>query len=126
MTTAPTLLLAEPDILIRTPLATYLRDCGYTVREVANGKEAIAVLQEMPVDVVLSAIDLDGEFNGFVLSQWVRTHLPQVNVLLAGSVDRAVESAAKLCDTGPPLSRPYDHATVADHIKRLLSSRNRY
>ena len=121
---APTVLLVEPDGLVRTPLASYLRDCGYTVVEASDGNEALALLQrESPVDLVLAAIDLGGDPNGFALAQWVRANLPGVKVLLAGSVEKAAGVAAELCDQGPHLNRPYEPQAVVDRIKRLLASR---
>jgi CheY-like chemotaxis protein len=32
--------VVESDILVRQPIATYLRDCGYRVLEAVNGTEA--------------------------------------------------------------------------------------
>lgn len=41
----PTVLLVERDDLVHTPLAKYLRDCGYAVVESGSGEEAVIVLQ---------------------------------------------------------------------------------
>jgi len=51
--------LVEGDILVRHPLAEYLRDCGFTVFEVANADEAKAALSaaDFEVEVVLAAND---------------------------------------------------------------------
>jgi hypothetical protein len=41
-------------VLIRLPLAEYLRDCGYRVCEASNVAEAKAILDtDTPVDVVI-------------------------------------------------------------------------
>ena len=37
-------LVVEDDVLIRMPIAQYLRDCGYRVIEAACADEAMAVL----------------------------------------------------------------------------------
>ena len=62
-------LVVEDDVLIRMPIAQYLRDCGYRVIEAANGDEALAVLlhEETNVDVVFS--DIDARVGGRV---WTR------------------------------------------------------
>jgi CheY-like chemotaxis protein len=39
-----TVLLVEGDVLIRTFVAEYLRECGYRAMEAANVDEALAVL----------------------------------------------------------------------------------
>jgi len=46
-------------------------------------------------------------------------------VILAGSPERATEQAGALCDDGPAVAKPYDHARVLERIRRLLASRAR-
>ncbi len=123
--TTSVLLMVEADILIRTPIASYLRDCGFTVLEASSGNEALLLLQHAgpAIDLVLAAVDLDGEMNGFDVAHWVRAHLPTTGVLLAGSVSKAAHIAAGLCDQGPYLDRPYDPQIVIERIRRLLASR---
>ena len=98
-----TILVVEGDVLVRMPIAQYLRDCGYKVIEASNADEAIQVLlhQETPVDVVFSDIDMPGAVDGFELAKWIHEHRPGLDVLLAGTVPRAVESAENLCEQGP-------------------------
>jgi CheY-like chemotaxis protein len=49
-----TVLLVEDEVLLRMPIAQYLRDCGYKVIEAVNADEAMAVLlhKETVVDFV--------------------------------------------------------------------------
>jgi len=49
-------LLAEDDVLMRMPLAEYLRGCGYKVIEASSADEAIDVLDDdtFAPDVVLT------------------------------------------------------------------------
>jgi DNA-binding NtrC family response regulator len=120
-----TVLVVEDDILVRMPIAQYLRDCGYKVIEASNADEAIQVLlhQETLVDVVFSDIDMPGAVDGFGLAKWIRGHRPGLEVLLAGTVPRAVESAKDLCEQGP-VPKPYEAQVVHNHIRRLLAARN--
>ena len=120
-------LLADGDVLIRMPIASYLRDCGYRVIEAANGDEAIVVLiqRSIKVDVLLADVELPGKVNGFGLARWVRERRPAVKVILASSEKRAVEAASELCDEGPFQKRPYEPQAVEDYIRRLLAKRLR-
>lgn len=122
----PCVLLVEADILVRHPLAEYLRECGYTVLEAANTDDARKLLAEGPqvVDAVLADVDAAGE-GGFALAAFVRANHPGVPVILAGSVAKAVASAGDLCREGPALAKPYDHQLVLDRIRRLLAARDR-
>ena len=124
LTSVETVLVVDTDVLIRIPLCQYLRDCGYRVFEAASADE-VTILQKpnMQVDVILSDIDLSGTANGFAFAILARSARPGVEVVLVGSPKRAVDAAAKLCDQGPMLTKPYDHQLVLAHIKRLLAAR---
>jgi DNA-binding NtrC family response regulator len=119
-----TILFVEDDILVRMPIAQYLRDCGYKVIEAVDANEAMQVLlhQEAVVHVVFSDIEMPGAVDGFGLAKWIRENRPGLNVLLAGTVPRAVEGAKDLCDEGP-MPKPYDHQMVHNRIRRLLAAR---
>lgn len=119
-----TILVVEDDVLVRMPIAQYLRDCGYRVIEAVNADEAMAVLshQETVVDVVFSDIEMPGSVDGFGLAKWIRKHRPGLDVVLAGTVPRAVESAKDLCEQAP-IPKPYEAQTVYNHIRRLLAAR---
>jgi PleD family two-component response regulator len=70
-TKARTVLLLDGDVLVRMPVVQFLRDFGYRVVEAANTDEAIVILQKsnVPVDVVLSEIDIPGSMNGLAALQ---------------------------------------------------------
>lgn len=93
--------------------------------ETAHAEEAILVLQqtELAISVVLSDVRLPGSVDGFGLSRWVRNNRPEVAVMLVGSLSKATEAAAELCEDGPLLSKPYDPQVLLDHIKRLLAQK---
>jgi DNA-binding NtrC family response regulator len=118
------ILVVEDDVLVRMPIAQYLRDCGYKVIEASNADEAMQVLlhQETRVSVVFSDIEMPGTVDGFGLANWIREHRPGLDVLLAGTVRRAVKGAKDLCEEGP-VPKPYDAQVVHNRIRRLLASR---
>ena len=100
-----TVLVLDGDVLVRMPVVQFLRDCGYRVVEAATIDEAIAILQKtnIPVDVVLSDIDIPGSMNGFGFAQWARSIRPELKILLAGTPERTVQNAAELCEVEPML-----------------------
>jgi CheY-like chemotaxis protein len=119
-----TVLVVDDEVLIRIVISEYLRGCGYRVIEAASADEALTVLQhlETKVDVVFSDIDMPGSMDGFALSHWLRANRPGIDVILAGSITRAADEAAELCDAGP-LPKPYEPQLVIDRIRRLLGAR---
>ena len=124
----PTILLVESDVLIRSPLAEYLRHCGYRVLEAVNAREAKAFLIAGPMKVYLVFANavLAGDENGFTLSTWLRRRWPEIRVLLTGSVANAAQRAGEVCEDGPMLERPYGHDVVLRRIQQgLLQNRRR-
>ena len=119
-----TVLVVEDDVLIRMPIAEYLRDCGYRVIEAVSADEAMTVLmhKETQVDIVFSDIEMPGSTDGFGLSKWIRDNRPGIDVILTGTVPRALKAAKQLCDDGP-LPKPYEPKAVHDYIRRLLGAR---
>jgi DNA-binding NtrC family response regulator len=117
------ILVVEDDVLVRMPIAQYLRDCGYKVIEAVNAEEAVTVLShhETLVDIVFSDIEMPGTLDGFGLAKWVREHRRGVDVILAGTVPRAVDAAKELCEANP-LPKPYEAQAVHSHIRRLLAA----
>ena len=87
-----TVLVLDDDVLVRMPVVQFLRDCNYRVVEAASTDEAIVILQKtnIPVDVVLSEIDIPGSMNGFGFAQWARSVRPEMKILLAGTPERTV------------------------------------
>jgi len=125
----PCVTVVEADILIRHPLAEYLRECGYRVLQASNTDEAQKLFTQrrrrIAIDVILIDVAAPGSINAFSLARWIRENHPAVDVILSGSVEAVTEKAGELCEHGPPLSKPYDHQLVADRIRRLLAARDR-
>jgi DNA-binding NtrC family response regulator len=118
-------LIVEADLLVRHPLAEFLRACGYMVLEAANAAEARTLLTDdgKSVDAVLADASAKDE-SGFTLRAWITTHCPGVEVILAGSEIAAASAAGELCEK-PGLNKPYDHQLVLRHIRQLQAARDR-
>ncbi len=122
---AGTVLVVEDEVLLRLVISEYLRDCGYRVIEATNADEAIVVLKQpqLAIDVIFSDIEMPGSMDGFGLAKWARSNCPGLDVILTGSVPRAVNAAADLCESGGTVPKPYEPQVVHDRIRRLLAGR---
>jgi DNA-binding response OmpR family regulator len=121
-----TILVVEDEVLIRLPLAEYLRDCGYRVFEASNVAEAKAVLDaDTPVDLVFSDVNMPGNENGFALAVWIRQRHPDTMVILTSGIANAAEKAEGLCEDGPLLAKPYSYNVVLQRIQSLLRQAKR-
>jgi DNA-binding NtrC family response regulator len=120
-----TVLVVEHDILVRQPLAQYLRDCGYRALEATTPAEAHEALArpDARIDVVLVGVHGVPSETGFVLASWIRQNQPHVKVLIGGTIAKVLQLAGDLCDEEGPA--PVDHRAVLDHIRRMLAARDR-
>lgn len=82
---------------------------------------AVLLHRETVVDVVFSDIEMPGSIDGFGLAKWIREHRPGLDVVLAGTIPRTVESAKELCEAAT-VPKPYEEQVV-HHIRRLLAAR---
>ncbi|HVH34980.1 MAG TPA: response regulator [Tahibacter sp.] len=118
---APQLLFVDADIVARSVIANYLRECGYAVVEATSTDEAKALLArpDLDIDIVFADVDAPGEVDGFGLARWTAEHFPRVRVILSATLQREAKIAADLCGEGPLLRKPYDQAALLDQIRRL-------
>ena len=120
-----TILVVEPDVLVRMVIADYLRECGYRVFEAISAREAMAMLGAgTKIDAVFSEVQLGGDMDGFGLGQWVRSNRPQVEVILTSGLTPAAEKAGELCAEGP-LEKPYHPQQLVNRLKILFEKRRR-
>jgi len=117
-----TILIVEPDVIVRTATAAYLRECGYKVVEASGAEEATRLLEtDLTVNIVFTEIELPGGMDGFALATWVRRMRPGIKVILTSTIKRTAEEAGDLCEDGPHLVKPYHHHDLERHIRRLLA-----
>ena len=74
----PVVLVVENDILERVSRAATLRRQGWEVFEAADVAEAVIVLKEIAVDLLISDISL---IDGTVLAQLAREHQPTTQLV---------------------------------------------
>lgn len=117
------ILIVEDDAGLRDLLVQELSDRGYDIKEVGAVRNALAVLQREPIDLVVSDIRLpDG--NGFDVLQAVRAcaSMPAIILITAfGSVPQAVEALKAGADDF--LTKPLDLDHLCVRVERALAHR---
>jgi CheY-like chemotaxis protein len=89
-----TVVVVEPDVLVRMVIAQYLRDCGYKVIETVGSTEVWAVLDGgHSVDVLLIEESLPGDENGLALAHRIRQTRREVDVILTSGVAGSVQQS---------------------------------
>ncbi len=101
-----TVLLVEDDTLIRVNTAEILQDAGYIVVEAASAEEAMAALETVPFDVLVTDVNLPGA-SGPELAGRARLLRPSAAIVFATGDATSVKNEAG----AGVLSKPY-HATA--------------
>ncbi|HEY0183824.1 MAG TPA: response regulator [Rhodopila sp.] len=118
-----TVLVVEDEMMVRMPIAEYLRDCGYNVLEAGDANEAIATMNaEGPVNLVFSDVRMPGKMDGFGLAEWFRSHFPSVPVLLTSGYNGGRSLAAASIPGVRFIEKPYSQTQVARRIATLLGT----
>jgi two-component system, response regulator PdtaR len=115
----PSILVVEDEVLVRSVVGMYLRDCGFQVIEAGTADEAIRVLESgLAVDLVFSDINMPGSLDGYGLAQWLRHERPGLHVILTSGSPQRTDELGK---HRPLLAKPYDHAELERLIRAMLS-----
>ena len=110
-------------MLVRMPIADYLRDCGYNVVEAGDASEAIALMAaDGPVSLVFSDVRMPGKMDGFGLADWFRFHYPDVPVLLTSGFSGGRAPATASVPRARFIEKPYSQIQVARRIATLLDA----
>jgi CheY-like chemotaxis protein len=118
-----TVLVVEDELMVRMPIAEYLRDCGYNVLEAGNASEAIATVDaEGPVNLVFSDIRMPGQMDGVALAEWFQAHYPSVPVLLTSGYNGGRAVSALSATRNRFIEKPYSQTQVERRIAALLDS----
>ncbi|MDD5674746.1 MAG: response regulator [Chitinivibrionales bacterium] len=117
------LLVVDDEKAICTILGQYLQKNNYTVFTAGSGDEALKIIEQNKIDLVLTDIKMPG-MSGVELLKWIREHNRSIPVLITTgfpTLDSAIE-ALKL-GAFDYLTKPFHLEEIGEKIKRALSSK---
>ena len=123
MTTETRLLVVDDEAVIRNFLVRVLEREGYTVIAACNGAEALTVLRQTKIDLMLSDIRMD-QMDGVELLKEARTLYPDLAILLLtghATVDSAV--AALRHGALNYLLKPVKNEEIVEAVSTALETR---
>ena len=113
-------MIVEDEFLIRLTLSEVLSDEGYEVIEAESGDEAIRLLDEGRVDVLLTDIQLPGVLDGRALVRQARASRPDLPVIfMTGRPEAMGGDGFGALDVF--ISKPYLPSDICAAVKRMLS-----
>ncbi len=108
-------------MMVRMPIAEYLRACGYAVLEAGNACEAIAALDSgVSVGLVFSDIRMPGKMDGLGLAAWCHAHRPALPVLLTSGYSGLRNGLAVSVPGTGFIEKPYSQMQVERRIAALF------
>lgn len=111
-TTCYRVLLVEDEVLIRVSTVDMVEDLGHTTFEAGTAKEALEILEENPIDVLITDIGLP-DVSGASLIAMVQARWPEIRIIAASGL--SVLEAVEQYDLGTNvtwLEKPYSQADL--------------
>ncbi len=115
------ILAVDDEPHMRRLLEISLRQAGYRAVSAGNGREALEIIQQQQIDLIVSDLHMPG-MNGLLLLESIRKqyeHLPFIMVTAQGEIKTAVE-AMKL-GASDYILRPFELETLEVAIKKALT-----
>ncbi len=120
MTRTHTILLVDDEPEIREVVSTALADERYHVLTASDGYEAVRLLWEHWVDLLITDVRMPGSVNGFQLAQQAKLMRPNLHVLyISGYYATADRNAGPTY--GPLLEKPVRPDDLLREIQRELA-----
>ena len=120
MTRSHTILLVDDEPEIRKVVSTALADERYHVLTASDGYEAVRLLWEHWVDLLITDVRMPGSVDGFQLAQQAKLMRPNLHVLyISGYSATAGRDAGPTY--GPLLEKPVRPADLLREIQRELA-----
>lgn len=119
------ILVVDDELIIRESLSGWLSRDGYEVDSVASGEEALEVLTNRIIDIILLDIKMEG-MSGMEVLNHVKENYPEVDVVMItayGSVPSAVQ--AMKSHAFDYLLKPFDPDEIGVLIEKLVDHRSR-
>ena len=116
------ILLAEDDEAMRRFLSRALTRAGHEVIAVADGLDAMPLLDRNSFELLLADIVMPG-MDGIDLAKLASHHNPELKVMLiTGFAAVAVEARSVLALRAKVLSKPFHLRTIVEEVDRLLAA----
>ncbi len=115
-----TLLLVEDDLSLREALVDTLLLAKYQIIDVASAEDAIVILKQQDIDLVISDVQMQG-LGGMGLLQYMQqeySHIPLLLMTAFASIDKAV--AAMKLGAVDYLSKPFSSQLLLDQVARYI------
>jgi DNA-binding NtrC family response regulator len=119
---APVVLIVDDEVRILTAMCRTLRREGYEILTAEGPDEALAIVDEREIDLILSDQRMPGMRGTELLEEVGRRRPTAVRILITGWTEEV--GADQLADLGVqgPLSKPWDDAELKETLRKALAA----
>ena len=119
----PRILIADDNELFCASMSKVLLQEGWRVATTSNGRKALKLLYEIPIDVAVLGVNIP-YCSGLKVLQKVRQRRLQTDVVIV-SGNRSIELAVEVMKIGARdfLTKPVDESKMVEVVRRLLDRR---
>jgi len=113
----PVVLVVEDEPIIRTETVQMIKDAGYTVLDVPNTNDAMAILKDRrDIRAVFTEIRVPGQLNGMDLGHAIAERWPWVRLIMTSGFLKVDNFPAEW----RYIPKPYDGAQVTAALRALI------
>jgi two-component system, cell cycle sensor histidine kinase and response regulator CckA len=112
-----TILVAEDEEDIRAIIVSVLTTPGYQVLEAADGAEALRLMAEATVDLLVTDVVMP-DINGFELAREARALHPKIILIYMSGFH--TEAQRRTGPKGLMLTKPFRPSVLLDHVTKAL------
>ena len=113
------ILIVEDDPNIRKLMRVNLMKRGYTVSEAADSHQAIALFQEIPVDLVLLDLMLPG-LSGVDVCRWIRARSDVPIIVLSARMEEDLKVTALDAGADDYMTKPFGQEELLARVRAFL------
>jgi two-component system cell cycle sensor histidine kinase/response regulator CckA len=114
------ILLVEDEDSVRLFSARALKDKGYVVYDVSNGPDALKIIDEKPIDLVITDVVM-APMDGPTLAKHILEKHPRVKIIfISGYAEDSFRSQIKENTNAHFLSKPFNLKDLARKVKDVL------
>lgn len=119
----PYALVVDDDGILRLDVVEMLEGVGFRVLEAGDGDEAILVLEQHHLDVVLlfSDVEMPGSRSGFALAREASVRWPYISIVVASG--RMRPAKGEMPEGACFIGKPFSAEAVHGHLREVMPDR---
>ncbi|WP_195572264.1 response regulator transcription factor [Paenibacillus sp. 1001270B_150601_E10] len=113
-----TILIVDDEALMRELIADYLVDEGYNILQAENGTEALRIMKETSIDLVILDIMMPG-MNGYEVCSRLREFSDALVIMLTAKSEEEDKLAGYKCGVDDYITKPFSPKVLAAKVGAL-------